>query len=105
MVDQVKSLLGLTDESKDELLKQIVGIVEKRLKLKLGGVDTIPAELEYIVVEVSVSRYNRISSEGTTSHSLDGTSYTWVDDDFTPYLNDIEDWLKKNSGRGKVRFL
>lgn len=107
MLGQIKSLLGFTDGTKDELLNQIIGIVESRLKLKLGGLDVVPPALKYIVVEASIIRYNRISSEGASKHSVDGFSTEYLEDDFTPFLDDIQEWLEQNSedGKAKVKFL
>ena len=66
MLEKVKKLLGLKDNDKDDLLTSIINLVSDRLKLKIGA-KSIPEELEYIVVEVSVSRFNRIGNEGMDS--------------------------------------
>lgn len=105
MLEGVKRLLGFTDDAKDKLLNQIIGTAESRLKLKLGGLDAVPDVLGYIVVEVTVSRYNRISDEGASAKSVDGVSTTWLDDDFVPYLDDIEAWLRQQDGKRKIRFI
>lgn len=52
VIDNVKSLLGLPEES--EQLKTIISLTESRLKALLA-VDVVPQELEYIEVEVAVS--------------------------------------------------
>lgn len=104
MLEQVKRFLGLTDGSQDELLSQIIDTATTRLKNRLKGAE-IPAEFEYIIGEVSVSRYNRISSEGTAAHSQDGVSYTWVGDDFAPYQSEIDNWLESQKPKPKVRFI
>lgn len=105
MLGDVKRLLGFADDTQDDKLTQIIGMVESRLKLKLGGVVAVPGALSYIVAEVTVSRYNQISSEGTSSHSIDGVSMTWLDDIMFPYLTDMQDYLDQQNGAKKVRFL
>ena len=67
----------------------------------------IPEALAYIVVEVAVARFNRIGSEGMSSHSVEGESISFSDDDFAGYKADIEAYLDEQSGtkRGRVRFL
>lgn len=107
MLERVKILLGLTTNANDALLSEIIKNTESRLWLRLGGISVTPGSLQFVVVEVSVSRYNRIQSEGTTAHSVDGVSYTWADDDFAPYEADIAGWLEQNelTKRSKVWFL
>ncbi|MBR0085648.1 MAG: phage head-tail connector protein [Lachnospiraceae bacterium] len=110
MDGNIYTLLGL-DESNEEVqnkIEAIVDLTESRLKNLLGGVDAIPGSLEYIVTEVSIMRYNRIGSEGASSHNVEGESLSWANDnDFDAFRNDIEAYLEEQSkdGRGKVRFI
>ena len=106
MLDEIKKLLSFTDGDNDELINTIVSLVESRLK-HLIGADTVPESLQYIVVEVSISRFNRIGSEGVSSHDVEGEKMTWSNDDFKPYMSDIERFLnaQKNTTRGRVRFV
>lgn len=105
MLNNIKKVLGLSDSTKDELLKQFIETAETRLKLKLGGLSEIPNELWYIVNEIVIMRYNRVSDEGTSSKSVDGVSSTYLDNDFSPYEDEIEAWKDNKYGRRKVRFL
>lgn len=105
MLEEIKALLGLSGEEKDALLNTILSLTKKRLCVLLGGIEEVPKALSYIVTEVSVRRFNRIGSEGSSSHTVEGESYTWSDDDFLSYRLDIEGWMRKNKGTGKVRFL
>ena len=104
VLDDVKSLLGITAES--EQLKTIISLTESRLKALLG-VDVVPQELEYIETEVAVRRFNRIGSEGASAHSVEGESWTFSDNDFDAFADDIQAWRskQKDQSRGKVRFL
>lgn len=108
MLESIKELLGYSesDTTRDKLLELILALTTKRLKVLLGGIEP-PEELGYIVTEVSVARFNRIGSEGATSHSLEGESWTFSDEDFDKYAKDIQMWLnsKKENRIGKVRFL
>lgn len=104
MSDNVTVMLtGTLDEQK----KAIKELTEARLKWKLGGVSNIPEQLSYIVTEVCISRFNKIGSEGLTSHTVEGESMRWSDDDFAPYAGEIQDYLnaQKDSNRGVIRFL
>jgi hypothetical protein len=107
MLEQIKQLLGLeNDESRDDLLATIINLATARLKLLLGGIEP-PEELEHIIVELSVARFNRIGSEGLSSHSVEGESLSFTENEFTPFLSEIQAFLdgQKENTRGKVRFL
>lgn len=112
MLNQILTLLGLDNPTTamTDKIETIMGMTEQRLALMLGiPINGIPTELSYIVVEVTVSRFNRIGSEGTSSHTVQGESLTWNDDDFKPYLDDIQAWLNAqedpNTTRGRITFL
>ena len=106
-LDTLRTLLGITDDSRDELLMTIISAVQARLLLLLGGVEQVPESLAYIVPEVAVIRYNRIGSEGMSSHSVEGESIAYADNDFSGYLSEIEAYLdeQQSTKRGRVRFL
>ena len=52
-------------------------------------------------------KLNRIGSEGLSSHSVEGESLSWSENDFAGYMDDIRAYLddQKESKKGKVRFL
>ena len=103
----LRTLLGIPDDSRDALLTTIVSAVQARLLLLLGGASEVPEGLAYIVPEVAVIRYNRIGSEGMSSHSVEGESIAYADNDFAGYLGEIEAYLdeQQTTKRGRVRFL
>lgn len=107
MLEQIKSLLGLADDSsRDDLLNTIINLTTARLSLLLGGIEP-PDTLDHIVIEVSVARFNRIGSEGLSSHSVEGESLSFTENDFDPFLNEIQAFLdsQKANTRGRVRFI
>ena len=98
-------MLGFFDEKSNKTLDVIIRLTTNRLKTLLD-VEEVPTELEYIVTEVSIVRYNKIGSEGVTSHSVEGETMSFSDNDFKGYLDDIEVWKnKKNEVKGVVKFL
>lgn len=103
----LRTLLGIPDDSRDALLMTIISAVQARLLLLLGGASEVPESLAYIVPEVAVIRYNRIGSEGMSSHSVEGESIAYADNDFSGYLGEIEAYLdeQQSTKRGRVRFL
>ena len=108
MLENIKLLLGLAadDAGQDAKLQLIISTVTARLRALLGGIEP-PESMDYIIMEVAVIRFNRIGSEGVTSHSVEGESYQFADDDFAAYSDDIQAFLdtQGSGARGRVRFL
>lgn len=108
MLEDLKILLGIPaeDESLDNKLRVILDSVRSRLKALLGGQEP-PNELDYIVTDVAIIRFNRIGSEGLSSHTIEGESQSFTQDDFAAYRDDIQAYLdsQKNARKGRVRFL
>lgn len=108
MLETLKSYIGIAPEDKDldTKLKNILSAASQRLKILLGGLEP-PTELEYIIVDVAAARFNRLGSEGLKSHTVEGESHTFNDNDFDGFANDIQAYLdsQKESKKGKVRFI
>lgn len=108
MLNELKLMLDFAadDTSADEKLKLIISSTTARLRVLLGGVEP-PDSLNYIVQDVSIIRFNKIGSEGMSSHSVEGESQQFSDNDFAGFMDDIQAFLdsQKDSVRGKVRFL
>lgn len=85
-------------------LTVIEKITTARLNVLLGTT-TVPDKFQYIVTNVVGARYVRIGNEGTASTQQDGLSYTFNEDDFTPYLSEInaykngDDFYKPSHGK------
>jgi hypothetical protein len=107
MLEKLKTLLGLTDDdSRDDILTLIINSATARLKLLIGGIEP-PEELEHIIIDVAAARFNKIGSEGLSSHSLEGESQTFANNEFDGFMSEIQAFLdsQKESSRGKVRFI
>lgn len=108
MLDNLKMLLGIAadDVSIDSKLQLLLSMATARLQLLLGGIEP-PASMEHIIVDVSVARFNRIGSEGLTSHTVEGESLAFAENDFAAFADEIQAFLdtQKDSARGRVRFL
>ena len=104
-LDYVKSLTG--DNPQVEV---IYNNIAERLLHRIKDTE-IPVELEYIVDEATIRRFNRIGSEGMKSESVEGHSVTYdMSDVLDPYesaINDYLEGLKPDDGRkkGVVYFL
>lgn len=106
MLNELKLLLGIVDDSLDEKLKLIISTATARLKVLLGGIEP-PDSLEYIIREVAIIRFNKIGSEGMKSQTVEGESMTFDENDFSGFMDEIQAYLEsqKESARGRVRFL
>lgn len=108
MLNELKLLLGipLDDTSEDAKLKLLISTATARLTLLLGGIEP-PVSMEHIIREVAIIRFNRIGSEGMASHTVEGESLSFADDDFASFADEIQAFLdaQKESARGRVRFL
>ncbi|AKJ49079.1 phage head-tail connector protein [Staphylococcus aureus] len=101
----LKTRIGIDDEQQDEQLKVIISNVEKELLAMLPTIeDTIPEEIEFIVVEVSTKRYNRIGAEGMTSETQDGRSSSYELNDFDEYKSVLNNLYFKDDKKGFVHF-
>lgn len=107
VVSEVKVLLGIKDTLQDEVLDLIVRNTSTRVNALLGTIE-VPAELDYILIEVAVTRFNRLGSEGYSQDNLEGHSITFNGDDLAPYRDDINAYIKNKlnpTGTGKGRVL
>lgn len=94
MIKEVKTLLSIPADNSDNdtLLNQLITMIEKRI-LFIINEKTLPKELDWIVVEATIVRFNRIGNEGFTQHSLEGNSSTIQSEDILePFYDFINDW-------------
>ena len=110
MLSNLIILLGLNESELDDAMKSKLNLIisgaTARLKLLLGGAEP-PEEMDHIILDVSVARFNRIGSEGLTGHTVEGESLSFTDNDFAQFSDEIQAWLEQQteSKRGKLVFL
>ena len=107
MLERIKTMLGIEDSEQDAVLNIIIENVKSHLRAMLGKEP--PPELDFIIEEITIRRYNRIGSEGMTSESVEGHSVNFYDlkEEFTPYESIIASYKEppEKPGRGRVMFL
>lgn len=108
MLEKIKILLGITDEMQDDVINLIIENVEGHLTYLLGK--EVPLNLQFIVTEISVMRFNKLGSEGMKSELVEGHRVDFHEpkDDFQPYLSIIDkevDIEPVEPKRGKVMFI
>ena len=108
MLTEIKRTLEITDTSLDAQLNDFIKRITHRLLLRLG-VPTLPVELQFIVVECTVKRFNLKGNEGMASYSQEGESITYGDL-LDEYKDDIALWVRTqdklvDADIGVVRFI
>lgn len=88
ILDSVKRYIGIEGTENDDLLLEIIGDVEKQLRI-MTGLTLIPEDLSFVVKEVAIVRYNRLGSEGMETEDVDGYKVKYLKDDYSPYLSFI----------------
>lgn len=104
-ISKVLALLGST-VNEDQVVS-IIDLVKAQLTVRINE-EEVPDKLDYIIVNVSVARYNQIGDEGKSSMTVEGESASWLTDLFAPYEKDIQAYLDnrdKASNGVRVRFL
>ena len=108
MLTEIKRTLEITDTVLDSQLNDFIKRITDRLLLRLG-VPTLPVELQFIVVECTVKRFNLKGNEGMASYSQEGESITYGDL-LDEYKDDIALWVRTqdklvDADIGVVRFI
>ena len=104
IIDRMKLMLGIAD--RDELIVEIVKLVAMPVLLYIKQ-DNIPAELEWIVVELAIARYNRIGAEGYTEEKNDNVQNRFEENTLDKYIHYLDAWIADNVEQVKeckVRF-
>lgn len=110
ILKDLKLLKGIDDDLQDNLLELIIKqskqAIESRINRKRKEpIEKVPSDLDWVVLEVSVKRFNRLNSEGMKSKTEEGSRLEWdsllgeYDPDFTPYMDDEKDKSKKGELR------
>lgn len=102
MIDDVKVLLGLKDDSQDSLLS----IYEKQAKQKILnrlGVSRFPNRFDYIVAEFIVYKFRRRGVEDSSIVKEDVLSKTMLTDDefLKQYDKEFDRYFKEMDNRSR----
>ena len=79
LLNRIKVLLGINDYDNAELINEIIELTKSKILNYIDKTE-LPKELEFVLVELSIQRYNRIGSEGISSESIDGKSISYEAD-------------------------
>ena len=104
MLQEIKITLGQSSFDKDELLLSLISRSTKQV-LNYIKEDSLPKELEYIVIELVIARYNRIGSEGLNSENSDGVSLSYNKNILDNFKSDLDRYIdnKISTFKNKLR--
>jgi hypothetical protein len=77
MLESVKTILGITDTSKDDILNLYIYLVQDEI-LNYCGIDSIPDGLQSIADYMTICKYNQVGAEGLSSASYSGVNETYL---------------------------
>lgn len=78
MLDKIKLLLGITNDSKDDLLTILI---EQAIDEALAYTHRDSAdELDTSIIQMVVYKYNRIGTEGVDNENYSGVSFSYSAD-------------------------
>ena len=76
MLDKIKLLLSMNDDTADDLLNTLISMRKEEAYIYCN-LPEYSQKLDNIVVCMVIEKYNRIGSEGSTSQSASGISATY----------------------------
>ena len=76
MLDKIKLLLSMNDDTADDLLNTLISMCKEEAYIYCK-LPEYSQKLDNIVVCMVIEKYNRIGSEGSTSQSASGISATY----------------------------
>ena len=79
MLDDLKTLLGITNAQQDSLLTLLLSKSSTYI-LNRCNIDAVPTGLESAQVDIAVVIFNRLGTEGETSRSEGGLSTAFAKD-------------------------
>lgn len=97
-ITDVYTLLDVNDHRVELIYRQESKRVLMLLSTYGVKVEAVPEELDYILTDLTIIRYNRIGSEGMESESDNGYSIKYNSaDELERYRGDIESYAKRHS--------
>lgn len=109
MNEEIKLLLGIKDNLQDGLIELIVQDSTERIlsyinKDGASELSEVPAELDYIIRDVSIKRFNKLNSEGAAADSEEGRSFNWEPSYLYGYEDILNQYTRKKGGKGIARW-
>lgn len=90
MLERIKLLLNISDESKDALLEELIDNATEFVRNYINN-DAALESLTGTIVNMVIYDYNRMGTEGLTSENYSGVSFGYA----SGYSDDIMKQLKR----------
>jgi len=108
-LETVRKLLNVNSDVEATIYAMVSNRLDKKLSVGLADTTQALIDLEYIIDEVTIKRFNRVGSEGMESESVEGHSIKFNStDDFLEFETDIANYIASQAEpttKGVVRFL
>lgn len=102
MLEKIKTRLSIQDDLQDAVIDDLIDTTKSEYRL-LAGAAIVPDDLEWIIKEIVIVRYNRLGNEGQKKSSVEGLSATYDQaDDWSKYYKYLGLTAER---RGNVRFI
>jgi hypothetical protein len=101
---RIKTLLSLTDNSKDELLAILINNAMHTVCTYIGA-NELPNELTFVVEELTVVKYRRLGAEGIDTEKIDVLSTKYVVDELNPFKTILDQYIDKKMHGRKLKMI
>ena len=103
MIEDIKTLLGLDNNDKDEFIQLLINLATDDAVSKTGCEDV--NALRSVITEMTIYKYNRAGTEGLDSENYSGVSYHYTSD-YPDYILSALDTIRKSQkGKGGFKIL
>lgn len=96
MLDKLKLLLNIQDDTQDELLQVLIALCKDEA-FNYCNLAEYSMKLDGAVIQMVIERYNRIGSEGATQQSSSGVSMT-----YDSFYSDKVRWMLNKQRKVKM---
>lgn len=95
-LDNIKILLGLENDEKDEVLTVLLTNAVSTINVYLG-VTELPQELNFVAEQLAVIKFNKLGSEGIQTEKIDVLSTTYQADELASFKAILDTYKANNN--------
>lgn len=110
LLNDVKLLKGIHDDTQDKLLDLIIQESQERVLSfmnRVAGEPTykeVPKDLNYVIRDVSIKRFNKLNAEGMSRKSEEGLSLQWESGLLTEHEDELVAYVQGEEEKPQTRF-
>ena len=95
-LDNIKILLGLENDEKDEVLTVLLTNAVSTINVYLG-VTELPQELNFVAEQLAIIKFNKLGSEGIQTEKIDVLSTTYQADELASFKAVLDIYKANNN--------